>query len=211
MNVKVILYNQVRQKPSFPFSLLVRLQFLRLRVKVLLQLREQIDLEPLHDWGAALLCFRWCCWRAARATAAAPLALTRSSPSARCSNSPSRAPAPAAVHTRPSWRRCGCTAAVGDVSQRPTDTSSPAAVKSAAKQRPATSAPALSTAKSNNASYSRSLYEWFHSGRPHALWRLSPPRASPVTGNDQAQTGLGCSWQELMVVQDCSKKRLRSE
>ena len=96
------------------------------------------DLGPMDDWWMTMfgpaVCFRWCCWRAARATAAAPLALTHSSPSARCSKSPSRAPAPAAVRTRPSWRRWGCTAPTGDVSQPLTDTSSPAAVKSAAKR-----------------------------------------------------------------------------
>lgn len=92
----------------------------------------------------SLLCSRWFYWRAVRATATAPLALTPSSPSARCSSSPSRAPAPAAVRTRPNWRRWGCAAPAGDVSQRPTDTSSPATVKSAAEQRPATSG-ALST------------------------------------------------------------------
>lgn len=147
------------------------------------------DLEASDGWCGpcfALLCFRWCCWRAVRATAAAPLALTHSSPSARCSNSPSRAPAPAAVRTRPSWRRWGSTAPVGDASQPPTDTSSPAAVRSAAKPPPAASG-GLSTATvllflSNIPSYSRSLSERFHSCRRRTLWRLSSlkPTAQPT-------------------------------
>lgn len=94
----------------------------------------------LSSWPSAslytfLFASRLCYWRAARVTVATPPARTPWSPSAPCSSSHSRAPAPAAGRTPPSWRPWGCAAPAGAVSQPPTDTSWPATARSAAEQR----------------------------------------------------------------------------
>lgn len=82
-------------------------------------------------WFASRLCY----WRAARATVVTPPARTPWSPSAPCSSSPSRAPAPAAGRTPPSWKPWGCAALAEAVSPPPTGTSWPATARSAAERR----------------------------------------------------------------------------
>lgn len=96
----------------------------------------------MTDLSVSFFCMlfcRWCCWHAVRATVATPPALTPSSPSAQSSNSHSRAPAPAAGHTPPNWKRWGCAVVAGLASQPLTDTYSPATVRSAAEQTAAPS------------------------------------------------------------------------
>lgn len=91
-------------------------------LSLMINLREWL-ICPLLTHAFCMLCSRWCCWHAARATAATRPVLTPSSPSAPSSNSPSRAPAPAAGRTPPSWRRWGCAAPAGLASRPLTDTS----------------------------------------------------------------------------------------
>lgn len=123
-----------------------------------------------------LLSSRWCCWHAARATAATRPAPTPSSHSAQCSNSPSRAPAPAAGRTPPSWRRWGCAALAGLALRPLTDTSSPATARSAAEQ---TAAPSqtLKTLKSRHFSWPQT----FLSSCPkHFGWLLDQKTAPEI-------------------------------
>lgn len=104
------------------------------------RLTEGHNEQLIHIQNVFPCCFfRWCCWLAARVTAATRPAQTPSSPSALCLNNPLKAPALAAVRTHPSWRRLDCAAVVGHVLRPHTDTSWPATVRNAAEQGAASS------------------------------------------------------------------------